>query len=380
MAHRNTTGQHAMTIAAAKPAPTFEESWSRAGRPQRLLVVRFGSFGDMVLMTPTLRRLHQRFGARIDVLGTGYWTRELLKQEPDIGQIQLITGRRMPYVLSYSQRAAVRWLRERGPTPTWLCHNDPGLRQLLQRAGVAKEMMCDIADLPPLPHEHAVRWWLRFADQTPPCLSHLAPPLVRPAPGRACLHVSESMRMGLHPWLRKHGLLGHSLVLIQAGNKRTMRPLYRKRRTNTKYWPEERWATVIRAVQAHDPSKRIVLMGTPGEQALNEDIRARTGLSCVHNVARDLPIDILLPLLEIAHSMIGVDTGPAHAAAALGCPQVTLFGEANTEQYFPGGELTSATVLTGQVEGRASMMGIEADAVIEAWMNLPGRKLLSEPI
>jgi ADP-heptose:LPS heptosyltransferase len=34
----------------------------------------------------------------------------------------------------------------------------------------------------------------------------------------------------------------------------------------------------------------------------------------------------LRPLCEPAHRMICIDTGPAHAAAALGLPQVVLFG------------------------------------------------------
>jgi ADP-heptose:LPS heptosyltransferase len=66
-------------------ASTFGYSAIRAGRLERLLVVRFGSFGDMVLMTPMLRRLRQRFGATIDVLGTGHWTEALLKHDPGIG-------------------------------------------------------------------------------------------------------------------------------------------------------------------------------------------------------------------------------------------------------------------------------------------------------
>jgi ADP-heptose:LPS heptosyltransferase len=336
MAQRNESAQRAATtVVGATPASTFGYSAVQSGRLERLLVVRFGAFGDMVLMTPLLRRLHQRFGATIDLLGTGHWTDALLKQDPAIGEIQLIMGRRVPYALSWSQQAAVRWLRERGPTPTW-CQSDPAGRQLLRRAGVPDEMICDIATLPDVEDEHAARRWLRFADETPPCLSHLPRRLLRDAESRARLHVSDSMRMALKIWLRKLGLSGRSLVLIQAGNKRTMRPLYRKRRTNTKYWPEERWASVIRAIHAHDPSKRIVLLGTHGEHALNEEIRVRAGVPGVHNVARELPIDILLPLLEIAHSMISVDTGPAHAAAALGCPLVTLFGEASPTQYFPG--------------------------------------------
>ena len=146
------------------------------------------------------------------------------------------------------------------------------------------------------------------------------------------------------------------------------------------HWPEERWASVIRAIHAHDPSKRVLLLGTRGEHALNEEIRLHAGVPGVLNVARDLPIDILLPLLEIAHSMIGVDTGPAHAAAALDCPQVTLFGEASPALYFPGGEGNHATVLTGQSEGRVSMMGIHAHTVIDAWLNLQGRKLMPHSI
>jgi ADP-heptose:LPS heptosyltransferase len=387
MAHRNETAQRVATTAVdAEPvASTFGHSAEfralGAGRLERLLVVRFGAFGDMVLMTPMLRRLRQRFGATIDLLGgAGHWTEALLGPDPRIGEIQRLTGRRVPYALSWSQRAAVRWLRERGPTPTWFCQTDPAARHLLRRAGIPDEMICDIADLPSVPDEHAARWWLRFADQTPPCLTQLAPRLLRHADGRAHLHVSEPMRMGLRPWLQKHGLLGHSLVLIQAGNKRTMRALARKRRTNTKYWPEQRWASVIRAIHAHGPSKRIVLLGTHHEHALNEEIRVRAGVPGVHNVARDAPIDVLLPLLEIAHSMISVDTGPAHAAAALGCPLVTLFGEASPKQYFPGGERTHATVLTGEFEGRASMMGIQAHAVIDAWMNLQGRKFMLQPV
>jgi heptosyltransferase-3 len=355
-------------------ASTFGYSAVRAGRIKRLLVVRFGAFGDMVLMTPMLRRLQQRFGAPIDLLGTGYWTEALLKRDPTIGEIKLVMGRRVPYALSCSQQAAVRWLRERGPTPTWVCQADPAGRHLLRRAGVPEQMICDIADLPGIPDEHAARWWLRFADETPPCLTQLPPRLLRDPDSDARLHVSEPMRMGLRGWLEKHGLSGQSLVLIQAGNKRTMRPLYRRRRTNTKYWPEERWASVIRAIHAHSPSKRVVLLGTRSEHGLNEEIRVRAGVPGVHNVAHDLPIDILLPLLETAHSMISVDTGPAHAAAALGCPLVTLFGEASPTQYFPGGEHTRAIVLTGQIDGRASMMGIQARAVIDAWLHLQGGK------
>ena len=41
------------------------------------LVIRFGAFGDMVLLTPLLRMLHRRYGQACRVLGSGRWLEPL---------------------------------------------------------------------------------------------------------------------------------------------------------------------------------------------------------------------------------------------------------------------------------------------------------------
>jgi heptosyltransferase-2/heptosyltransferase-3 len=78
----------------------------------------------------------------------------------------------------------------------------------------------------------------------------------------------------------------------------------------------------------------------------------------------------LLPLLERASSLIAVDTGPAHAAAALGCPTVALFGHIDPWLYRPGGATTPAVTLTGTVDGKPNILGIEAGRVVSAWEQL----------
>jgi heptosyltransferase-2/heptosyltransferase-3 len=87
-------------------------------------------------------------------------------------------------------------------------------------------------------------------------------------------------------------------------------------------------------------------------------------------VANELPVRTLLPLLERAHSMISIDTGPAHAAAALGCPTVAVFGSQNATLYRPGGATTPAVAVTGVVDGAQNILGITAEAVIAAWLDL----------
>jgi heptosyltransferase-2/heptosyltransferase-3 len=108
----------------------------------------------------------------------------------------------------------------------------------------------------------------------------------------------------------------------------------------------------------------------PAESALNNEIAQLSGVSDVHNVADDLPIHILLPLLERASSMVSVDTGPAHASAALGCPSVVLFGTSDPRLYRPGGVTTPAIALTGMVDGKPSMLGIDVASVVNAWKQL----------
>ena len=79
----------------------------------------------------------------------------------------------------------------------------------------------------------------------------------------------------------------------------------------------------------------------------------------------------LVGLLERAVGLITVDSGPAHAAAAVGCPQVVLFGRAPPWLYRPWGTAgAEVLVLRGEIDGEPNMLGIETRSVIAAWTNL----------
>jgi ADP-heptose:LPS heptosyltransferase len=332
--------------------------------------MRCGAFGDMVLLTPLIRALHQRFGQPVDLVSSGPWTIPLLAGQPGVGEIFLIKSRKTPFWLSPRQRALAKWLRTRGEGPAWFC--DPGTvgRDLLRRGGISDALVCEDSAFPWIPGEHFVDRWIRFAQQTPPGLGANEADRAVDVPRAAVLEIQPQMRAGLEPWLARRGLSDRALILFQLGNKRTMRRGSRQRVTNTKYWPEENWATVIRGLRAERPDHAILLMGVPAEYELNDEVAKLSGVTGIHNVADDLPIQVLLPLLERAHSMVSVDTGPAHASAALGCPTVTLFGTSDPKLYRPGGVSTPAVTLTGTVDGKPSMLGIRAEDVVSAWKEL----------
>jgi heptosyltransferase-2/heptosyltransferase-3 len=300
----------------------------------------------------------------------------LLLDQQGVGEIFIISSRKTPIWFIPLQRALVKWLRAREAGPTWFC--DPGTvgRDLLRRGGIPDACVCEDAALPRVPGEHFVDRWIRFAQTTPPAFEGRVPQTAARVPSAAVLQITESQRATLSTWLARHGLGDRPLLLVQAGNKRTMRRGSRQRVTNTKYWPEERWAAVIRALRAERRDHAILLMGVPSEYELNADIARTAGVQDVHNVANDLPIEVLLPLLERASGMISVDTGPAHAAAALGCPTVALFGTSDPQLYRPGGVTTPAIAVTGEIDGQRTMLGIEPEAVLSAWRQLGTREEL----
>jgi len=170
--------------------------------------------------------------------------------------------------------------------------------------------------------------------------------------------------------------------VLHPGSRHVARRWLRPRSGASKYWPEAHWAQVVRGVRELRPDAAILFSGAGTEYALNAEIIRLAGVSDLHNVADDLPIGTLLPLLERAESMISVDTGPAHAAAALGCPTVALFGTADPELYRPGGATTPAVAITGTVDGRQSILGIRPESVIGVWLDLTRnvRKLSADSV
>lgn len=331
----------------------------------------------MVLVTVLIRDLAQRFGSDVDIVTSGPWSEPLLQGQPGVGEILSVRSRKTPYWLSIDQQRVVRRLRSRGVGPTWFCDGNDAARPMLARAGITEQFIVDVKDHPLLPGEHATEQWRRLARIMPAAggsAGHLAPGLAA-GTGGASLEVSDRQRVDLDAWLGTRELLSVPLIAIQAGNKRTMRRGLRRLAVNSKFWPNERWAVVLRHLRQRHPKHAIVLLGTGPEYRLNEELAGLAGVDRLYNLADDLSVSRLVALLARADGLVTVDSGPAHAAAAVGCPQVVLFGKASTSLYRPWGRSgADVKVLTGQIDGQPNMLGIAAGDVIAAWDALQLRR------
>lgn len=337
------------------------------------LVVRCGAFGDVVVLTTLINLLGARYQSQIDVVGAGPWTRALLEGDPTVNRVELITSRNTPYALCPSQWRVARWLRQRGRGPVYMCDNHPRLLALLRRGGVPVE---DIVRRPlEMPGAAPRLWpdlWLEMGQQNPqagyPTIAVAAQDYRLPA-----LAVTASARAEFSAWRSAKGLAG-PLVLLQPGNKRTHKRGTVATRQHPKYWPPPAWAALAQAVWQQSPDAQVLLCGSPPEAGVLEEVRAAAGHDPrMHNLANELPIARLLALIEAADSMVSVDTGPAHAAAALGCPLVVMFGPASPLKWRP---LGPSQVIALQVDKGAHSLvrDLPAAQVIDAWRSLEKRR------
>ena len=353
-----------------------ETSSAAAETPVRPLLVRFGAMGDLVLIQPMIRLLAARYGAPVDLLAAGGWVRPLYQGQPDVGEIHLLAKRKLPLWLSAEKRQLLQWLRQTGPRPVWYCDFDEKLVPLLAQAGLDERWVVRARAVGTQDGEHLVDFSQRLARTVPPALQHATANSRTDLNDRdPNLSISATMQADVQDWLQAKGWLGKPLLLVQAGNRRTMRTgLRRRMSTNTKWWPEDNWAAIIRMLAERHPDAVILLVGAPPEADLNDDLLQRAGVAQAFNVARELPIPRLLALQARAAGMVTVDTGPAHTAAAVGCPLVVLFGVADPVRIRPRGGDTPVEVLQAMHDGKPDMTAISVDAVVQAWQRLPLRQ------
>ena len=334
------------------------------------LVCRFGALGDMVLLTPMLRQLYQRSGLPCDVVGIGGANKILFTEMPWVRNVYSIDSRSAPYWFNRSQRELTTALRQAQHRFVWICETNRKSYRLLARAGITRANSINQLDLTPVSAEHYCDKWLRLGNLSPDGFG--AAPMTILEPGTE-LFVSSAEIDECRDWLRERSIDADApLLCIQAGSKRTTRRGPANRASNSKYWHEGNWAGLIDEITTRLPGIQVMLCGVPAESEMCDAIKARCRISDnVHNVANDLPLRRLFALLSLAHSCVSVDTGPAHAAAALNCPLVVLFGKASPERFHPVSRGSPVQVIQGYIDNTTTsepdISHITVERVVEAW-------------
>ncbi|MGH9454000.1 MAG: glycosyltransferase family 9 protein, partial [Terriglobia bacterium] len=117
--------------------------------------------------------------------------------------------------------------------------------------------------------------------------------------------------------------------------------------TRLRSWPPERFAEIARSL-SQQMGASMVLTGSASDRPLNELIAKLSGTPCL-NLAGSLSLLETVALLRRLDVYLTVDSGPAHMAAALGTPLVTLWGPGIFEQTSPRGTRGPIRILNHRV-------------------------------
>jgi heptosyltransferase-2 len=130
------------------------------------------------------------------------------------------------------------------------------------------------------------------------------------------------------------------LLLRRAGADSDSRPLVALNagatNSRAKRWPEDSFAALADRLM-ETLGSRIVFIGAASERAGADRIIQQMKRSGAVNLAGKTSMAELIGALDSCDLIISNDTGPAHIAAALGRPTLTIFGPTNEFETAPRG-------------------------------------------
>ena len=326
--------------------------------PKRVLAVRVGRGGDLVMITPALRMLLDGLpGAEVDLLTSADGLRILRGFDPRLARFHLY-HRRFPGALLQRPRLRAA-LRREGYERIYLFESHPHYRALVDGAA-AKVHALGAAT----PGRH-------YCDR---CLDVVEPTLPRPQPrGWISLPVTEAARAAASGYLAGYGLAdGDRLVGLHLTFSESARGLFAGRRgLKNRVWPDAAGADLARRLVEHGRSQgrpiRPVVDILPHERGLLAGFLERAG-DAVTVLCGPPDFERYKAVLARLALLVTPNTGPMHVAAAVGTPVVALFSGWSPAECGPFVPPGRARVLRAEdaAEPGRGLAAISTDPVFEA--------------
>lgn len=276
--------------------------------PRKILLVRFSSIGDVVLVAPAVAALKAKF--------------------PD-AELHLLTKKAIAPIWSGDPRVQVRWF-----DPDDRHFGLPGFfRYLAELRGERYDLVVDLHGLPKtrlltlalgaptLRYDKASLARRRYVrTKTPPAeivhtarryVRALAPLGIDPeAPLDPRIEIDEKARKAAGNLVGPLNIRGPEMVAVAPGSQWA-----------TKQWGWEKFDALVQRL--HDAGKWVALVGGAADKERCEQMAEGRK---VLNFAGLLSLPETLALMDFCALMVTNDSGPMHMAAARGVPVVAVFG------------------------------------------------------
>jgi len=294
----------------------------------RLLLVRLRSLGDSILTLPLVEALRLwRPELQTDILVEAPFA-PVFRGNPAVHEVLVVRSRNAPNMAGWTRlQGILQILKRRYPVVLDLHGGTTSLTfSLLSGARLRVGQEC---------YRHAWAYNVRI----PPSSFVWQRPKVHTAEHQltllrwldlsrievppAKIYTSEESRRAAADRLRKAGLAPGAYILVHP-----TATLF------TKQWPEKNFAQLSDMLAQHC-GLPVVFTSAPREAQVLLNVGKWTTGSYFY--WSDLNLDELFTMIEGARLFVGNDSGPTHAAAALGRPVVVVWGSSDFKAWHPWG-------------------------------------------
>lgn len=292
------------------------------GTPRRILLIRMDGIGDLMMSTAIFPALRQRYPqARIDLLCSTL-VLPLAKLLVASGQVDRLHLLPLTGVGLGMWRKMIAQLRRGHYDIAADLRGDFRNLALAYLSGAPRRIGLAYSGLDFLATETLPFEQVHTAEEVARVAERLGVPN---APRQPRLDLPGDVQQWAEDWLGKAGL-------NQPGDARTGRrpliALHLSAGQPARIWPLPNFISVCRELEKSHAA-RFVVIGAPGvDEALGRQLKEALGSSVVIAAGRaNLPRTAAI--VARCDLFIGTDSGPAHIAAAVGCPVVVFFGPGN---------------------------------------------------
>jgi heptosyltransferase I len=314
----------------------------------KILILKPSSLGDVIQALPVLRLLKLHYPASKIFWWLDSALAPLLEGDPDLAGVVHFERRRWGKPQHWPEMLrSIRWLRTqkfdlvidlqclaRSAAFAWLANGKflIGLDEVREGA----RGFYDIAVPRKSFHTHAVDWYLS-----------VLPPLGVPVhnnfnwlPERPEISAEVKGKWPVGE-VRNEKVEGREPVRTSLFALRTSLrwiALQPGARWENKRWPVNYFAELVRLLAEKLPATRFAILGSGEDKPLGEIISRAAPERCL-NLCGATSLSEMIEWVRLCDLMVTNDTGPMHAAAALGKPIVALFGPTEPRRTGPYGQL-----------------------------------------
>ena len=279
----------------------FMNSWRPMQSGNRILVIKLGALGDVVLASAHIRRIVEAYpDARVTLL-TSPGCSALLQGQPGL---EVVAFRRHGVAEMWR---VLTWLRRSRFDVVFDLQGSRRSRLMTQVSAARRR----IGEKPCFAYTHSPPPGSDKQHAFDRLNTLLVSQGIEAATPKAWLSVPEHAVTQMKAWLDEHALAASKLVLLHAGSSRR--------------WPSKRWEAACYAelaVELEHRGYQVIWIGADADAAVNRQLATHAGIDATGEFS-------LVQLAALGgHASFAVvnDSAPMHVLAATGLPVYAFFG------------------------------------------------------